>query len=60
MSDHLQHQHWCVADALIQLTHDVQPHGIEVIGISSNSVVTHPQDGPEQMAEDARNFGTTP
>ena len=30
-----------------------------MIGISSNSAVTHPQDGPEKMAEDARSFGTT-
>lgn len=31
---------------------------MEVLAISSNSVVTHPQDGPEKMAEDARSFGT--
>ena len=48
----------CVTDALIQLTHDVQPLGVEVIGISSNSALTHPQDGPEKMAEDVRSFGT--
>lgn len=47
------------SDALIQLTRDVQPLGVEVIGISSNSAVTHPQDGPAKMAEDARSFGTT-
>ena len=50
---------FCIADALIQLARDVQPLGVEVIGISSNSVVTHPQDGPEKMAEDARSFGTS-
>ena len=49
----------CIADALIQLTRDVQPLGVEVIGISSNSAVTHPQDGPDKMAEDSRSFGTT-
>lgn len=49
----------CITDALIQLTCDVQPLGVEVIGISSNSAVTHPQDGPETMAEDARSFGTS-
>lgn len=48
-----------IADALIQLTRDVQPLGVEVIGISSNSAVTHPQDGPDKMAEDSRSFGTT-
>lgn len=29
-----------------------------MLGISSNSVVTHPRDGPEEMAEDAKSFGT--
>ncbi|KAL0034488.1 hypothetical protein WJX79_005181 [Trebouxia sp. C0005] len=44
-------------DALVQLAKDIKPHGIETIGISSNSVITHPQDGPDKMAEDAHNFG---
>lgn len=44
-------------DALVQLAKDIKPHGIETIGISSNSVITHPQDGPDKMAEDAQNFG---
>jgi len=30
--------------------------GLAVVAISSNSVVTHPQDGPEFMAEDAKVF----
>ncbi|CAN0892099.1 hypothetical protein LINGRAHAP2_LOCUS17355 [Linum grandiflorum] len=30
--------------------------GLAVVAISSNSVVTHPQDGPEFMAEDAKLF----
>ncbi|KZV17339.1 hypothetical protein F511_22014 [Dorcoceras hygrometricum] len=30
--------------------------GLAVIAISSNSVTTHPQDGPDYMAEDARLF----
>ncbi|XP_022567892.1 uncharacterized protein BNAC05G16600D isoform X3 [Brassica napus] len=30
--------------------------GLAVVAISSNSVVTHPQDGPEFMAEDAKMF----
>ncbi|DBB12909.1 hypothetical protein WJX82_002719 [Trebouxia sp. C0006] len=44
-------------DAVVQLAKDIKSHGIETIGISSNSVITHPQDGPEEMAEDAQNFG---
>ncbi|XP_024526961.1 uncharacterized protein LOC9652272 [Selaginella moellendorffii] len=31
--------------------------GVAVVGISSNSVATHPEDGPEMMAEDAKKFG---
>ncbi|KAK4340907.1 hypothetical protein RND71_039408 [Anisodus tanguticus] len=30
--------------------------GLAVVAISSNSVDTHPQDGPELMAEDAKLF----
>uniref|UniRef100_A0A2P2LCI0 Uncharacterized protein LOC105629143 isoform X3 n=1 Tax=Rhizophora mucronata TaxID=61149 RepID=A0A2P2LCI0_RHIMU len=30
--------------------------GLAVVAISSNSVVTHPQDGPEFMAEEAKMF----
>jgi len=48
---------YCTVDALVQLAKDIKPHGIETIGISSNSVITHPQDGPDEMAEDAQNFG---
>ncbi|KMT19462.1 hypothetical protein BVRB_1g010900 isoform C [Beta vulgaris subsp. vulgaris] len=31
--------------------------GLAVVAISSNSVVTHPQDGPEFMAEEAKVYG---
>jgi len=48
---------YCTVDALVQLAKDIKSHGIETIGISSNSVITHPQDGPDEMAEDAQNFG---
>ena len=47
----------CFVDALVQLTSDIKPLGIETIGISSNSVTTHPQDGPNKLAEDAQSFG---
>ncbi|CAN1175905.1 hypothetical protein LINPERHAP2_LOCUS32204 [Linum perenne] len=30
--------------------------GLAVVAISSNSIITHPQDGPEFMAEDAKLF----
>ena len=45
------------ADALVQLASNIKEQGIETIAISSNSIVTHPQDGPAKMAEDAKSFG---
>ena len=30
---------------------------IQIIGVSSNSLITHPQDGPEQLADQARRNG---
>ncbi|KAJ3683484.1 hypothetical protein LUZ60_013711 [Juncus effusus] len=30
--------------------------GLAVVAISSNSIITHPQDGPEFMAEEAKSF----
>lgn len=36
-------------DAIIKKASDWKIKGIHTIGISSNSVLTHPQDGPEEM-----------
>lgn len=44
-------------DALVQLASNIKEQEIETIAISSNSIVTHPQDGPAKMAEDAKSFG---
>ncbi len=38
---------------------DVQAKGVAMVGISSNDVSTHPQDGPEKMAQEAREVGYT-
>ena len=43
---HLKH-------AIVELAKEYQPKGVKVLAISSNSAETHPQDGPERMAEDA-------
>lgn len=40
-------------DALVSLARDYTPQGVKIVGISSNSVETHPQDGPAAMKEDA-------
>ncbi|CAI6002334.1 unnamed protein product [Closterium sp. NIES-64] len=34
----------------------ISKHGLAVVAISSNSVLTHPQDGPDKMAEEAKQF----
>ncbi|KAD4586314.1 hypothetical protein E3N88_23915 [Mikania micrantha] len=41
---------------IVKLTNFYMKKGLGVVAISSNSVVTHPQDGPVLMAEDAKNF----
>lgn len=46
-------------EGLAQLGKDYQGKGIGIIAISSNSVHTHPQDGPDRMAEDAKHNGYT-
>ncbi|KAJ6391801.1 hypothetical protein OIU77_025709 [Salix suchowensis] len=39
---------------IVKLTNFYMKKGLAVAAISSNSVATHPQDGPELMAEDAK------
>ncbi|KAL8231883.1 hypothetical protein R6Q57_001661 [Mikania cordata] len=41
---------------IVKLTNFYMKKGLGVVAISSNSVVTHPQDGPVLMAEDAKKF----
>ena len=45
------------AEGIVTLAKDYQRKGVAVVAISSNSVKTHPQDGPDQMAADAKQFG---
>lgn len=40
-----------VLDRIIRDARDLQALGVGVVAISANDVTTHPQDGPEQMAE---------
>lgn len=44
---------------IVKLANDYMPRGLAIAAISSNSAVTHPQDGPDFMAEDARTFEYT-
>ncbi|KAG9457153.1 hypothetical protein H6P81_001661 [Aristolochia fimbriata] len=43
-------------NGLVKLSNFYMKKGLAVVAISSNSVVTHPQDGPEYMAEEAELF----
>nr|XP_011458536.1 PREDICTED: uncharacterized protein LOC101305999 isoform X1 [Fragaria vesca subsp. vesca] len=42
--------------AIVKLANFYMKKGLAVVAISSNSVTTHPQDGPEFMSEEARLF----
>lgn len=46
-----------VQAALVQLALDYRPHGVSCIAVSSNDAVSYPADGPEQMAQVARQAG---
>ncbi|MBX9792194.1 MAG: thioredoxin family protein [Pirellulales bacterium] len=48
-----------VADELARLGRDYAAKGVGVVAISSNDVKTHPDDGPEPMAAEARRRGYT-
>jgi len=40
--------------ALVKLAKEYQAKGVQFIAVSSNSIKTHPQDGPEEMAKHAK------
>jgi peroxiredoxin len=46
-----------VAAGLAALGRDLADRGVAMVGISSNDVVTYPQDGPDQMVAEARRHG---
>ncbi|XP_057833171.1 uncharacterized protein LOC131043947 isoform X4 [Cryptomeria japonica] len=41
---------------IVKLANDYDRKGLATVAISSNSIVTHPQDGPDFMAEEAKSF----
>jgi len=49
---HIQH-------GLAELARDYQAKGVAIVGISANYAGTHPDDGPEKMADEARCAGYT-
>ncbi len=46
-----------VRDELTRLARDYAPKGVDVVAINANSAESHPQDGPDHMAEMARELG---
>lgn len=36
---------------------DFEGRGLAAVAISSNSAQSHPQDGPDRMAQDAERYG---
>jgi peroxiredoxin len=45
--------------ALATFAKEYQAKGLAVVGINSNDIVTHPDDGPEQMKAEAKAAGYT-
>jgi peroxiredoxin len=48
-----------IKDSFSAFAREMAEKGLAVIAISANDVATHPQDGPEAMAEDSRVHGYT-
>lgn len=48
-----------IRSGLAQLGRDYGARGAAIVGISSNSVETHPQDGPKEMVKEAKDAGYT-
>jgi peroxiredoxin len=48
-----------VAAGLTALGRDLADQGVAMVAMSSNDVITYPQDGPDQMAVAARDWGWT-
>ena len=48
-----------IREQLVQRIREYQGQGITVVAINSNDYITHPDDSPERMAQDAKKFGYT-
>ena len=46
-----------IADEIARFWRDYEHSGLAMVGISANDAATHPDDGPEQMAEEAKRRG---
>ncbi len=48
-----------VRHALADLAREYQARGVAVVGISSNDIISHPDDGPDRMIEEKKEIGYT-
>jgi peroxiredoxin len=48
-----------IRDELARLGRDYQKKGAAIVAISSNDVITHPDDSPDKMKQEARDAGYT-
>jgi peroxiredoxin len=48
-----------IQQGLVALAGDYRDKGVQIVAISSNSVDSHPQDGPEAMRQEAKSAGYT-
>lgn len=46
-----------IRQELIQFAHDYRAKGVAIVAINANDVANYPNDSPEKMAEEAKNFG---
>ena len=48
-----------IKKALAAFAREVQPKGLAMVGINSNDVKNYPEDSPQQMAKEVKEFGYT-
>ncbi len=48
-----------IRERLVQVIREYQDQGITVVAVNSNDYATYPDDSPERMAQDTREYGYT-
>ena len=46
----------CIRESFVHFANEYEPKGLGVVAISSNDIEAYPDDRPEKMSEDARNY----
>nr|VFJ95916.1 MAG: Peroxiredoxin [Candidatus Kentron sp. LFY]VFK18847.1 MAG: Peroxiredoxin [Candidatus Kentron sp. LFY] len=58
MCNHCPYVHH-VRKALMDFAREYRPKGLAIVAINANDVANYPDDSPDKMAEEVRNFGYT-